>query len=158
MSAPWRAGTQAERSGGRILGRREHGAWRTADAAHLGIGELARRFSRLEPLDDLCYRGVRLKARVVEVTPCDGEARGRSFRSFVLRAVAWPPLPSDCEPPQEWRSEVVIMPHSGEGDRLARLGDFEVEFAVRSFLIDVEQSIDGLLQGAGDGWGRRPRR
>lgn len=119
--------------------------WSMQQSKRATAGEVAAMLARLENLGDLRYREIRLRARAVDVTPCDGEENGRFFRYFVLRALGRPLLQPGLEAPEEWRSEVLIMPRSADHERMARLGEFEVEFAVRSFLTRVEQEIDAVL-------------
>jgi len=129
------------------------GTWRLADGTQTTAKQLAPRLAVREPIADLCYRGVHLRARLLDARlPDDAPNVARRYRFCVVRPVVWPPrlVPLRRRLPREWRSEGVLVHTGRRGNRLAALADLEVAFATRSLLYSVERCIDEVHRQAGE--------
>lgn len=131
--------------------RRAERSWCVGKTNGLSAAHIAPMLARLSLGGELLYRGVQLEA--VAVDHHDVSARSDWFyRLFLLRVISWPALglPEHHRLPVQWRSEVISVPSLGHRDKMARLSDFEEEFAVRDFLHRVEREIDGVVLRAED--------
>ncbi len=115
---------------------------------HMGASTLqvAARLAKLEVVADLRYRGVKIEATAVDVTPCHETAAATSYRFFLVRPVDWPARqPAPQSAPREWKSEVISIPRSAHAGLDAGLAGFETEFATYTFLQHVVRAIDAVL-------------
>jgi len=141
-----------EEAGDRMQWHPEKGPWRLNGNVRATAMQVAAKLARLEVIADLYYRGVRIEADAVDVTPCRKTVSGAFFRFFLLRPVSSPlsGLAHRVRLPEEWRSEAISIPrhaHPGLDDGLAH---FETEFATCTFLQRIEHEIDGALQRVED--------
>jgi hypothetical protein len=108
--------------------------------------QVAAKLAKLEVIADLCYRGVKIEADAVDVTPCHKTAAATSYRFFLVRPVGWPARrPHPRSAPTEWKSEVISIPREARAGLDAGLAGFETEFATYTFLQHVARAIDGVL-------------
>jgi len=140
--------------------RPSRGHWRADGDAPVTSTHIAKLLARLEVIPDLRYREVRLQADAVEVTPCHEIAAEAVFRFYRLHAVDCAPSDGTYHPglPREWKSEPIPIPRHAHAGFDAGLARMETEFAVRSFLCNVERDIDALFQRAAERdrcWARR---